>query len=78
VLANQLVCSTRDQHPQTYFVKSGQVRYFLKHFKDLHGVYLIPSDLRSTVNATTPLREANSSSGQVRRGDQDLGAGDSE
>ena len=28
VLANQLVCSTRDQHPQTYFVKSGQVRYF--------------------------------------------------
>jgi len=63
VLANQLVCATRDQHPQTYFVKSGQVLYFLKHFKDLHGVYLIPSDLRSTVNATTPLA----------RGEQQLG-----
>jgi substrate-binding family protein len=63
VLANQLVCSTRDQHPQTYFVKSGQVRYFVKRFKNLHGVYLIPSDLRSTVNATTPLA----------RGEQQLG-----
>ena len=63
VLANQLVCSTRDQHPQTYFVKSGQVLYFLKHFQGLHGVYLIPSDLRSTVNATTPLA----------RGEQQLG-----
>jgi hypothetical protein len=63
VLANQLVCSTKDQHPQTYFVKSGQVLYFLRHFKNLHGVYLIPSDLRSTVNATTPLA----------RGEQQLG-----
>jgi ABC-type branched-subunit amino acid transport system substrate-binding protein len=63
VLANQLVCSTKDQHPQTYFVKSGQVVYFLKRFKRLHGVWLIPSDLRSTVNATTPLA----------RGEQRLG-----
>ena len=63
VLANQLICTTKDQHPQTYYVKSGQVLYFLRHFKNLHGVYLIPSDLRSTVNATTPLA----------RGEQQLG-----
>jgi ABC-type branched-subunit amino acid transport system substrate-binding protein len=63
VLANQLVCSTKDEHPQTYFVKSGQVVYFVKHFKNLHGAWLIPSDLRSTVNATTPLA----------RGEQQLG-----
>jgi hypothetical protein len=55
VLANQLVCSTRSQHPQTYYVKAGQTIYFVKHNKGLHGVWLLPGDLRSTVNATRPL-----------------------
>jgi ABC-type branched-subunit amino acid transport system substrate-binding protein len=54
VLGNQLICSTKDQHPQTYFVKAGQAFYFRKHFKNLHGVWLIPNDLRSIANATTP------------------------
>jgi ABC-type branched-subunit amino acid transport system substrate-binding protein len=55
VLANQLVCSTRDEHPQTYFVAPGAAAYFTSHNKDLHGVWVIPGNLRSTVNATTPL-----------------------
>jgi hypothetical protein len=63
ILPNQLICSTRDQHPQTYYVSSGQVSYLVRHNKNLHGVWLIPSDLRSTVNATTPLA----------RGEQRLG-----
>jgi len=63
ILPNQLICSTKDEHPQTYYVSSGQVAYFVRHHKDLHGVWLIPSDLRSTVNATTPLA----------RGEQRLG-----
>jgi len=44
-------CATRDQHPQTYYPYQGDARYYLKKFKDLHGVWLVPSDLRSARNS---------------------------
>ena len=55
VIASELDCSTKDRHPQTYSARVGQIRYFKEHNKNLHGVFLIPSDLRSTINASTPL-----------------------
>ena len=44
-------CSTIDQHPQTYYPYQGDARYYLKKNKDLHGVWLVPSDLRSSRNS---------------------------
>src|SRR6266536_818318 len=55
VIAGQLDCSTKAQHPQTYHTRQGNVQYHLKKNKGLHGVWLIPSDLQSTVNATLPV-----------------------
>jgi Periplasmic binding protein len=40
-----LVCSTKDQHPQTYQAGVGRGRYFqAKYGKQLHGVYIFPSN----------------------------------
>lgn len=44
-------CANKDQHPQTYYPQAGDARYYLKKFKDLHGIWLVPNDLRATRNA---------------------------
>jgi hypothetical protein len=55
VIASALDCATKDQHPQTYTTRMGQILYYKKQNKDLHGVWVLPSDLKSTVNSTTPV-----------------------
>ncbi|HKA94035.1 MAG TPA: ABC transporter substrate-binding protein [Acidimicrobiia bacterium] len=55
VIASALDCATRDQHPQTYTARVGQILYYKKQNKDLHGIWVLPSDLKSTVNSTTPV-----------------------
>ena len=51
--ATQLVCSTKDEHPQTYQAGVGRGYYYKKKYgSDLHGVYLFGSDLKSARNAT--------------------------
>ena len=50
-----LDCATMNDHPQTYVATVGTTRYFLSHFKNLHGVYLYPSDLQASKNAQVPL-----------------------
>jgi hypothetical protein len=55
VIASALDCSTKDQHPQTYTARVGQIQYYKKNNKDLHGVWVLPSDLRSTINSTQPV-----------------------
>jgi len=44
----QLDCATKDEPTKTYRASMGQVRYYLKHHKDLHGVCIGPNDLKST------------------------------
>jgi len=44
----QLDCTTKDQPTKTYRASLGQVRYYLKHHKDLHGICVGPNDLKST------------------------------
>jgi hypothetical protein len=51
-------CATRDQHPQTYTVQQGDYRYYMKKYKDLHGIWTIPADLKSTKNAVLPTAQA--------------------
>ncbi len=63
VIASALDCTTKDQHPQTYTARIGQIQYYKKQNKDLHGVWVLPSDLKSTINSTTPV-----ASGDVKAG----------
>jgi ABC-type branched-subunit amino acid transport system substrate-binding protein len=44
-------CANKDAHPQTYYPQAGDARYYLKKNKDLHGIWLVPNDLRATRNA---------------------------
>jgi ABC-type branched-subunit amino acid transport system substrate-binding protein len=44
----QLDCSTKDQSTKTYRASLGQIRYYLKQHKDLHGICIGPNDLKST------------------------------
>jgi len=56
IIAAAIDCSTLNQHPQTYSARVGQiVQYYKKRNKDLHGVWVLPSDLKSTINSTTPV-----------------------
>jgi hypothetical protein len=73
VIAATLDCSTRDQHPQTYGARMGQVRYFKQKNKDLHGVWVIPNDLKSTVNSTTPVAKGEQKAGIKGDGDALIG-----
>ncbi|HMG26615.1 MAG TPA: ABC transporter substrate-binding protein [Acidimicrobiia bacterium] len=56
VIAAAIDCATVDQHPQTYSARVGQiVQYYKKQNKGLNGVWVLPSDLKSTINSTTPV-----------------------
>ena len=51
-------CKTKDQHPQTYIAPQGDALYYTKHNKDLHGIWTLPGDLKSTKNGLTPTYQA--------------------
>jgi hypothetical protein len=44
-------CPTLSQHPQTYAAQQGDFLYYLKNNKNLHGIFLVPTDLQSTKNS---------------------------
>jgi hypothetical protein len=48
----QIICSTQNQHPQTYQANVGRAFYYEKKFgRNLHGGYFFSGDLKSTENA---------------------------
>jgi ABC-type branched-subunit amino acid transport system substrate-binding protein len=49
-----LDCATKDEHPQTYHTVQGATRYLFEHHQGLHGIWLVPSDLKAGVNAALP------------------------
>jgi ABC-type branched-subunit amino acid transport system substrate-binding protein len=51
-------CETKDQTPQTYTVQQGDYLYYMKKYKDLHGIWTVPADLKATKNAVTPTAQA--------------------
>ncbi|HEY8216258.1 MAG TPA: ABC transporter substrate-binding protein [Acidimicrobiia bacterium] len=47
-----LVCDTQTEHPQTYQANAGRAFYYEKKFgKDIHGIFIFTSDLKSANNA---------------------------
>ncbi len=51
-------CATKNDHPQTYIAQQGDARYYLKNYKDLHGIWTIPADLKSTKDSLLPTYQA--------------------
>ncbi len=62
-------CAHQNEHPQTYYPQAGDARYYLKKFKDLHGIWLVPSDLRATRNAQITNFQAGYELGMKKDGD---------
>jgi len=59
----QIVCATKDRHPQTYQGNAGRVAYYRKQVgKKLHGAFVYASDLKAANNSTraiaVPLQQA--------------------
>jgi ABC-type branched-subunit amino acid transport system substrate-binding protein len=48
---------------EVYHARRGQILYFQKHFKNLHGVFLVPVDLTATKTASEPGNHAIVASG---------------
>ena len=46
---NPVICSTRDQSPQTYQTNQGVFTYFAKQHKGLHGAYVFSNDSKAGV-----------------------------
>jgi hypothetical protein len=47
IFGTQLVCSTKDQHPQTYNANVGDFKYLLRtHKNDLHGALVASNDTK--------------------------------
>ena len=68
VTGDPSVCATKDEHPQTWTAQQGDFRYYLSQEKDLHGVFAMPSDLKSTKDSITPSFEAAVDLGIVKDG----------
>jgi hypothetical protein len=54
IIPPTLDCETADRPEETYRVGMEHTRYLLKQNPDLHGLWIIPGDLTSTVNTTLP------------------------
>jgi hypothetical protein len=52
----QLVCSTKDQHPQTYWGNQGDAKWLLgQNKKDLHGAMLVSNDTKDAQRGATAI-----------------------
>ena len=48
-----MICSTKDEHPQTYQANVGRGRWYEKKFgNDLHGIYVFGNDSQAARDAT--------------------------
>jgi hypothetical protein len=62
-------CATKNDHPQTYIAPQGDALYYLKKYKDLHGVWTIPADLKSTKDSLRPTYQAAQDLGVKKDGE---------
>lgn len=61
-------CATKNDHPQTYIAPQGDALYYLRKNKDLHGVWTVPADLKSTKNSLLPTYQAAADLGVKKDG----------
>lgn len=58
VTGDPSVCATKDDHPQTWTATRGDFRYYLSQEKNLHGIFGVPSDLKSARDSILPSFQA--------------------
>jgi ABC-type branched-subunit amino acid transport system substrate-binding protein len=63
IIVNSIDCATADSAEPLVTVGVGHVEYLLEKYKDLHGVWIIPSDLKSTIRASLPAVKAAQEAG---------------
>jgi hypothetical protein len=58
-------CATKDQKPQTYRGSVGATNYYLKKYgkKNLHGLFVYPSDVKAAKNTQVPAFKAQQDAG---------------
>jgi len=69
-----LDCATIDDHPQTYRGNIGATEYYLKQHKNLAGVFLYPSDLKSAKDSQVPNFTAQEEAGIKLDAEYDVSA----
>jgi hypothetical protein len=55
VIVVGLDCATKDAAEKKVTVQTGAAKYYTKRNKDLHGIFALAGDLKSTTNAALPL-----------------------
>lgn len=55
VIVVGLDCATKDAAEKKVTVRTGAAKYYTKRNKDLHGIFALAGDLKSTTNAALPL-----------------------
>jgi ABC-type branched-subunit amino acid transport system substrate-binding protein len=63
IITGGLDCATKDEELPRNTARVGHIRYFTRTFGDLHGIWIIPSDLKSTINASLPAVKASQAVG---------------
>ena len=63
VIVVGLDCATKDAARKKVTVRAGAAKYYTKRNKDLHGIFSLAGDLKSTTNAGLPLVEMYKSFG---------------
>jgi len=67
-----LICDTRDQHPQKYRYNAHEIPFFKKKYGDLKGYFLIPSDLKAATDSTLVAVAAIEAAGVEKLGESRL------
>jgi hypothetical protein len=69
VAGDAAYCATKDAALKTYTVQQGDYRYYLSKNKDLHGIWLAPSDAKNIKDAASPSYQAGMNLGVKTDGD---------
>jgi ABC-type branched-subunit amino acid transport system substrate-binding protein len=70
VNAPQLLCSTKDDSPQTFRVARGTIQYYRRTIgKNLHGIFLYTNDLKSAAAAGLVLARGSQGAGVTSDGE---------
>jgi ABC-type branched-subunit amino acid transport system substrate-binding protein len=64
-----LQCDTQDANPHTFTINRGDSRYYVKKYKDLHGIFAITSDSPATRDAETSTFQAAVDAGIKKDGE---------
>jgi hypothetical protein len=63
---DQTYCQTVNDHPQTYTVQTGDIKWLVQHFGGLHGIFIYDTDTPTAKNAELPIYHGGNQFGGVQ------------